>query len=293
MKKVMYVQRRKIKRSIFLIVCIVLTIAPIFFIVTNSLMDSTELTSRYSSQVLSINVEDLSSKDFHFVNIGFIPKKLSFEQYIKLFSEHQYLMKNYLISVAVVTCVIMGQYIIAPITAYAFEYSSFKYKEYIYFFYIIILLMPIQLLLVPNFIVAQWMSINDSYLAIILPAIFHPLGVFLIRQQLKNYPKDVIDAARLDGAGELTILYKLCKPHITTTLAALSVIFFSDYWNIVEQVIIFIKTPEDRPMSVLLNQISNTQPDIFFAAATIFMLPGIVIFLMNGNTLSKESNISK
>ena len=88
-----------------------------------------------------------------------------------------------------------------------------------------------QLTLVPNYLVANWLGIQNSSLAIILPAMFQPLGVFLIRQQIQDFPQETLEAARLDGASEYRIYRSIVKPNLSSAIAAALILIFIDNWN--------------------------------------------------------------
>ena len=107
----------------------------------------------------------------------------------------------------------------------------------------IVMLMPLQLTLVPNYLVANWLGIQNSSLAIILPAMFQPLGVFLIRQQIQDFPQETLEAARLDGASEYRIYRSIVKPNLSSAIAAALILIFIDNWNIVDQAVIFLREP--------------------------------------------------
>lgn len=150
-------------------------------------------------------------------------------------------------------------------------------------------LMPLQLTLVPNYLVANWLGIQNSSLAIILPAMFQPLGVFLIRQQIQDFPQETLEAARLDGASEYRIYRSIVKPNLSSAIAAALILIFIDNWNIVDQAVIFLREPYQQPLSVYLCQILEEQPDIFYAASVFYAVPVLLIFLMGQDYLIQES----
>lgn len=134
---------------------------------------------------------------------------------------------------------LIGQLLLAPLAAYGFWQCRWKYKEILFYLYMIVMLMPLQLTLVPNYLVANWLGIQNSSLAIILPAMFQPLGVFLIRQQIQDFPQETLEAARLDGASEYRIYRSIVKPNLSSAIAAALILIFIDNWNIVDQAVIF------------------------------------------------------
>lgn len=161
-------------------------------------------------------------------------------------------------SVALLLPILAGQFVIAPLAAYGFWQWKWKYKEGLFFVYMIVMLMPMQLTLVPHYLVTGWLGIRHSWWAIILPAVFHPLGVFLIRQQIKEFPEECLEAARLDGAGEFQIYRKI----------------------IVDQAVVFIEDSYKFPMSVYLSQLLDGEAIVYYAASVVYMLPALFAFLM-------------
>ena len=161
-------------------------------------------------------------------------------------------------SVALLLPILAGQFVIAPLAAYGFWQWKWKYKEGLFFVYMIVMLMPMQLTLVPHYLVTGWPGIRHSWWAIILPAMFHPLRVFLIRQQIKEFPEECLEAARLDGAGEFQIYRKI----------------------IVDQAVVFIEDSYKFPMSVYLSQLLDGETIVYYAASVVYMLPTLFAFLM-------------
>ncbi len=277
---------------LIIIVAVIIAVFPILFTFSNSFMPAEEINSRYSASIDETNSDDFISHNIHFVRFGIIPEQPTVSQYENLiFRSPQYL-RMFWNSVLLVVPVLIGQLILAPMAAYGIENIKWKGKEAIYFTYIIVMLMPTQILLVPNFIVAGWLGIRESYLAIILPALFHPLGVFLTRQQLKNFPKEVMEAAALDGANSWTTYHKIVRPNLSSVVAALVVLLFADNWNIVDQAVVFIKDFYSQPLSVYLGTAVTDAPGMFFAVSVFFMLPAILVFLMGEEHLTEGISLS-
>lgn len=259
---------------------------PIIFIFANSFMDGQEIVSRYTADVTESNANDFISHNIHFVRFGLLPEQPTLGQYRQLFLESPGYLRMFWNAVLLVLPVLLGQCVIAPLAAYGLENMKWKYKEAIFFLYIIVMLMPTQILLVPNFIVAGWLNIRESYLAIILPALFHPLGVFLIRQQLKSFPKECMEAAALDGAGPWKTYWYVVRPNLSSVVAALIVLLFADNWNIVDQAVVFIKSTFDNPLSVYLGNVVTGDPGMFFAVSVFYLVPALLVFLLGQDYLT-------
>lgn len=280
-------KKRKILLSIIMLLCAVTTLLPVIFVFTNSFMSAGEINSRYAKEEI-VNEEAV----IHYVEISFVPKTFTLDQYKRLFFTDPNHLRFFWNSVILIVPILVGQCVISPMAAYGFEYMSWKYKEILFFFYIVIMLLPLQLLMVPNFVVAGWLGIRESYLGIILPAMFHPLGVFLIRQQIKGFPKEALEAARLDGADEFQVFRQVVRPNMSSVIASLAILLFADNWNMIDQALVFIDDYYSQPMSVLLTEIADLNPQIFFVVSCFFMTPAVIVFLYGKDELIEGISLS-
>lgn len=214
------------------------------------------------------------------------------EEYLILLFKRPLYLRMMWNSLIITIPVLIGQLLLAPLAAYGFWQCRWKYKEILFYLYMIVMLMPLQLTLVPNYLVANWLGIQNSSLAIILPAMFQPLGVFLIRQQIQDFPQETLEAARLDGASEYRIYRSIVKPNLSSAIAAALILIFIDNWNIVDQAVIFLREPYQQPLSVYLCQILEEQPDIFYVASVFYAVPVLLIFLMGQDYLIQGISMS-
>ncbi|MCL2199939.1 MAG: carbohydrate ABC transporter permease [Defluviitaleaceae bacterium] len=252
---------------------------PIFITITNSFMTGFEITNRYSITLLPANSFYALEvfPQIHFVRMSVIPDFASLGQYFALFRDVGF-MNALWNSVIITTPAVVGQLVICVPAAYAFEFCKWRHKEKLFFVYLVVMLMPLPVLLVPQFVMAGFLGISESVLAIILPAVFAPFGVFLLRQFLKTLPVEFIEAAKIDGAGQLRILVSIVVPLIKPAIAALAILVFVDYWNVVDQAIVFITDFEQQPLSVYLPRLAGSF-EIVFAASVFYMIPALLVFL--------------
>lgn len=256
----------------------VLFLAPIVLTITNSFMSSSEISANYGS-VFAVNENGGKVYIAEKVNLKFIPDIVSFSQYITvLLKSPDYLLKFWN-SVILVGPIVLFQLTIATLAAYGFARYSGKIRSIIFFSYIILMLMPYQVTLVPNYLVADWLNILDSYKAIWLPGIFSPFAVFLLTKFMKRIPYSVIEAAQIDGAGEWQIFRRICLPLCKGALCSAAILVFIDYWNMVEQPLILLSDAETHPLSVFLSKINAGEVGLAFAVATIYMVPSLLVFL--------------
>lgn len=289
--EVISMKRRYIASHIFLVLAAAVAVFPILFIIANSFMSGDEIAARYGAEITTANAGDFSSHNIHFVNFGLLPRQATLEQYQELLHSPGYF-RMFWNSVILVVPTLIGQCVLAPLTAYGFETIRWRYKEALYFLYIFVMLLPTQLLLVPDFIVAGWLHMRDSYLPIILPALFHPLGVFLVRQQLKNFPRECVEAAELDGAGTFQIYHFIVRPNLSSVVAALAVLIFADNWNIVDQTVVFVQDLFDSPLSFYLGNVMSEAPGMFFAVSVFYLLPALLVFAFGQEKLAEGITLS-
>ncbi len=273
--------------TIYALFSALLFLFPTVLTIANSFMSSTEITSNYgmifqnASSDSSDSQNGSGGKKFiaQKVNLKLIPDKVTFSQYVtSLFKSPEYLLKFWN-SVILTVPIVIFQLAVALIASYSFFRFRGRIKEIIFFLYIAIMLMPYQVMLVPNYLVADKLGILGTRLSIILPGIFSPFSVFLLTKIMRRIPVSLIEAARLDGAGEWQIFTQICMPLCKNALISVGMLVFIDYWNMVEQPIIMLDDSEKYPLSVFLSEINTGEIGIAFAVAVIYMIPTILMFL--------------
>ena len=255
----------------------VLFLLPTVLTITNSFMTQSEITANYG-QVFS-NVSDGKSYISKTINLKFIPDEVSFTQYITvLLKSPDYLLKFWN-SVILVVPIVAAQLLIASIAAYGFTRWRGKVRDGIFFAYVILMLMPYQVTLVPNYLVSDWLGILNTRWAIILPGAFAPFSVFLLTKFMRRIPVALIESAKLDGASEWHVFWDICLPQCRSALYSIAILVFIDYWNMVEQPLILLQNADEQPLSVYLSTINAGEIGIAFAVAVIYMIPGLLLFL--------------
>ena len=252
--------------------------APIILTITNSFMSSSEIYSNYG--VIFATTES-GGKVYvsETVNLKFIPDIVSFSQYITvLLKSPEYLLKFWN-SVIYVVPIVIFQLFVALLASFGFTRYNGRIKQIIFFGYVILMLMPYQVTLVPNYLVSEWLHILDTKWAIWLPGIFSPFAVYLLTKFMRRIPVSVMEAAQIDGANEWKIFTNICVPLCKSSLFSVAILVFIDYWNMVEQPLILLSDSEQYPLSVFLSQINAGEIGLAFAVATIYMIPTLLIFL--------------
>lgn len=262
-------------------------LAPTVLTVVNSFMTEEEISANYG--VIFGTGETVTDKQGNTrpvttymakrVNLKLIPDKVSFEQYTTvLLKSPEYLLKLWN-SIILTVPIVIFQVLIAAFASYSFARFKGKLKSAIFFAYVVLMLMPYQVTLVPNYLVSDWLGILDTRWAIILPAIFAPFSVYLLTRYMRRIPSSYIEAAKLDGAGEWQIFTRVALPLCQGALYSVAILVFIDYWNMVEQPLILLTDSELHPLSVFLSEINAGEVGLAFAVAVIYMIPPILLFL--------------
>ncbi len=256
----------------------VLFIMPTVLTITNSFMTEKEITANYGAMIESASA-DKKTYISEELNLKFIPDAVSIRQYLSvLFKSPDYLLKFWN-SVILVVPITLFQVMLAAFTSYGFSRWQGRIREMIFFAYIILMLMPYQVTLVPNYLVSEYLGILGTRWAIILPGIFSPFSVFLLTKVMRRIPKAYFEAARLDGAGEWQIFWQICMPLSRSSMLSVGLLGFIDYWNMVEQPLILLSDEEQYPLSVFLSQINTGDVGLAFAVAVVYMIPALLLFL--------------
>lgn len=278
-------------RIIGTIICIAIALIflyPTIVTLADSFMSQTEIMAHYGNVFKDDNNSEwynysLDKKDTTYKNdkvqITLRPARVTFSQYFTvLFKSPEYLFKFWN-SVKLVVPILVFQILVALGASYSFARFRGRVKELAFFMYIILMLMPYQVTLVPNFMVAKWMGTLNTYWSIILPGVFSPFSVFILTKFMRRIPRAYVEAAEIDGASEWNIFSKIYVPLCKGTIVSVAILVFIDYWNMVEQPLIMLSDTDKYPLSVFLNQINKGEVGLAFAVASIYMIPCILIFL--------------
>lgn len=284
LKNLRYIKKKKRKRlglkviSVLLAVVAFLFLIPVIFTICNSFMTQQEITANYG---MVFETGESGAKPYisEAVNLKFIPDKVTFDQYLTvLLKSPDYLFKFWN-SVILTVPIVVFQLLVALLAAYGFTRYRGRLREIIFFTYIILMLMPYQVTLVPNFLVSEWFGLLDTNWAIWLPGIFSPFAVFLLTKYMRRIPYGVLEAAKVDGAGEWQIFKHICVPLCKGALTSVAILVFIDYWNMVEQPLILMGDADMHPLSVFLSKINAGEIALAFAVASIYLIPTLLVYL--------------
>ena len=182
-------------------------------------------------------------------------------------------------SVTISFFILTGQLLIDVSAAWALALFPLKGKKVILNLYIILMLMPFQVLMFPQYLVLNELDVLDTFWAVILPAVFSTFPVFILYRFFKAIPQEIIEAARIDGAGELRIFLQIGIPMGASGILSVCILTFLDSWNMIEQPMTYLKTKFLWPLPLFLPEIGMAEMGLGFAAAFMLLIPALLLFL--------------
>ena len=182
-------------------------------------------------------------------------------------------------SVTISVCILVGQLLVDVSAAWALAQFPLKGKKAILSLYVVLMLMPFQVLMFPQYLVLNNLNLLDTLGAVILPAVFSTFPVFILHRFFKAIPQEIIEAARLDGARELRIFCQIGIPMGAPGILSVCILTFLDSWNMIEQPVTYIKTKSLWPLSLFLPEIGMEEMGVGFAAALMMLIPALLLFL--------------
>lgn len=259
--------------SVVFLVCF-----PLIVLIAGSLMSGESLVSILQGAV---------GQGTDFAGIPLVPAPPTMESYVAVLADtpaYHVLFQN---STIIVVATLTGQFVVATPAAWSFARFSFFGKNVLFFVYVLLMMLPFQVVMLPNYLVLSALGINNTLLAIILPGIFNAFPVFIMRHFFSTIPESVIESARLDGAGEFRIFVTIGIPLGSAGIFASLVLGFFEYWNLVEQPLAFLKDQILWPISLFLPTITYENVGVIFASAVVAALPAVLVFLMGKDFLEQ------
>jgi len=174
---------------------------------------------------------------------------------------------------------ILGQLFLGAPAAWALSRFRFRGRRFITTVYIALMLMPFQVTMVPNYLVMNTLGLLDSLWAVILPFAFSAFPVFIMIKGFDAVPRELLEAASIDGAGHVRTFFHIGLPLGMPGILAALVLGFLECWSAIEQPMTFLKDPSLWPLSLYLPQIVSEKLGLAMAASLMMLIPTVLIFL--------------
>jgi multiple sugar transport system permease protein len=220
-------------------------------------------------------------KDVFIFPIEWIPKTLRLQNYVDIWRLINFLThyKNTVFLTAVITFNVL---LTSSLAAYAFSKIEFPEKKILFVFYVMTMVIPFQVIIIPQFIIIKNLGLNDTLWALILIESFSPFGVFLTRQFFMSIPNELCESARMDGLNEFGIYTKIMLPLSKPILSTLGIFEFVFVWNDFLYPLIFLTS--DKNKTILLGiKMFYTQYGVEYglimAASVSALIPAVITYV--------------
>ena len=220
----------------FLVLLALVFIFPVLFLVVGSLMGKNELTD------LLFPVLQEGAKGY--ASWKLFPEYPTLKHYVEVLLDSPEFFVMFWNSVKITAGALAGGLLVGMPAAWGFAKFDFPGKNILFTLYIALMMMPFQVMLLGNYLVLDKIGLLDSLLGIIFPAVFSTFPIFIMYRFFKGIPQAFLEAARLDGAGELRLFFIVAIPLGSPGVISAIVLGFLEYWNLIEQPMVFLKTKE-------------------------------------------------
>lgn len=210
------------------------------------------------------------------------PDSFKFTSYIELFKSNINVVALFKNSIITTVVIVLAQVINCPMAGYAFARLKFKGRKPLFYLLLVSLMIPIQVIIIPLYIVISKLHMLNNLLSVILPCCFSAFGVFLFRQSFMDIPKDFEHSARIDGAGYFWTYLSIMLPQVKTTIIALVIISFNFGWNLYFTPLIFLTKLDKMTLPIglafLKGYMSSGNVSVIMASVSLAVIPIMLIF---------------
>lgn len=188
-------------------------------------------------------------------------------------------------SIFIATVATVGSVLFSAVVAYGFTRINFKGKRFWFVVMMLTMMLPFEMVMIPQYIMFNWFGWIDTYLPLILPSFFGvPFFIFLIMQFIRTIPKELDQAAMIDGCNSISIFFRIILPLVVPAMMTAAIFSFYWRWDDFMSPLIYLQTPQKYPVSLALNLFADpdsvTNWGALFAMTTLSLLPIIVVFFI-------------
>jgi multiple sugar transport system permease protein len=218
-----------------------------------------------------------------------IPSEIRYENFTELFKEvpfGRYMINSFIVAGSVTIFSLLFH----SMAGYALARLRFPGKRFLFIGILSTMMIPFYAIVIPLFIIIRQVGWYDTYLGLIIPWIPHAFGIFLLRQYYITFPKELVDAAVIDGCSHIGVFFRIALPLSKPILAALGVIFFISNWDRFLWPLIITSSAEMRVVPLGIVQLKGQYVahwNLILAGATIACIPTIIIFILLQNFIVK------
>ena len=210
-----------------------------------------------------------------------LPLAPTIEHYVTLFGELDF--GRYLVNTLLVVAISFVGLLIMAMAGYGFAKFDFAGRRWMFFLVLATMMIPVQVTMIPTFLILNAMKLTNTLAGIALPTLVSGFNIFLFRQFMSTIPNEMIEAARIDGAGEMRIFFSIIVPLAVPIFAVQAVLTFIAGWNSFLWPLIIANDQKLYTLSVglsLLNQQLAVNPSLQMAAAALMVVPMFIVFVV-------------
>ena len=263
----------------FLVLLALVFIFPVLFLAVGSLMGKNELTD------LLFPVLQEGAKGY--ASWKLFPEYPTLKHYVEVLLDSPEFFVMFWNSVKITVGALAGGLLVGMPAAWGFAKFDFPGKNILFTLYIALMMMPFQVMLLGNYLVLDKIGLLDSLLGIIFPAVFSTFPIFIMYRFFRGIPENVMEAARMDGAGEFQIFLRIGIPLGSPGILSALVFSFLDCFSMLEQPMTFLKTKSLWPLSLFLPEITSQNAGFSLCASLVTILPAMFVFLAGQDYLEQ------
>lgn len=211
-----------------------------------------------------------------------LPKEFSLDGYRKVLTESPFFswLKNSLFVTGINTLIVLFT---SSLVGYIFSRFKFKGMNFLFMVLLFTMMVPAQVTMITTFIIIDGIGLYDSVFALIVPAFVNAFGIYLCKQFCDEIPRELMESAKIDGAGNFDIYLKIVLPQIRPALGALAIFTFLEYWNDYLNPLIYLSSTKNMTLPLALSYFSTqhaTNLSATMAAAALIMIPTAIVFIL-------------
>lgn len=258
-------QRRVARVAIYLFLSLfcVISMYPMVIMILNSFKSNTEI----------------------FTNPAGLPREWTLSSYEEIFAYHSGLWRNYIVSIIVAVATTIGSVFLSALAAFSFAKFKFLGRDLIFGLLLAAMMVPMEINIPGRYILFAKMDLLNSIPALILPKLTPIIGLFLIRQYMLTIPDAILESARIDGANQFTVFWRIMVPMAAPVLGAFAILQFMGSWNDYLWPSIVILKQDIQPIMVVLPRLTDTETGFekvwgtIMAGSTLATIPIMLVFI--------------
>ncbi len=255
-----------------------LGISPILFLAAGTFMGNQEIMD---------SIGPVMQDQKGYASWKLFPAFPTMKNAVQLFLDSPEFFQMFWNSVKITGGILVGQLLFGTPAACGLARYSFRGKKFIYLLYIAMMMMPFQVTILSEYLVLDQIHLLDTSASIILPGIFSTFSVFIMYRFFCGIPESILEAARIDGAGELQIFFRIGFPLGAAGIISALVLSFLECWNMIEQPMTFLSKKNLWPLSLFLPKVDSGNAGVSLCASLVALLPAVFVFLAGQDYLEQ------